>query len=118
MLHSQVNPIAYLVAGLLKDQVFGPAMRAGGALAPIFGPLIGTGPGAGIALMFFFTGILGTSMAICGYLWSTPAPRGGGLAGLFAHTGGGGRNWTIDNTEVIYSGASNGGRVRNCKQST
>jgi MFS family permease len=69
MLRTAVNPIAYLVAGPLADQVFGPAMRAGGALAPLFGPLIGTGPGAGIALMFFFTGILGTSMAICGYLW-------------------------------------------------
>ena len=69
LLRTAVNPLAYLVAGPLADQVFGPAMRADGSLAPIFGPLIGTGPGAGIALMFFFTGILGTSMAICGYLW-------------------------------------------------
>ncbi len=74
MLRMAANPLAYLLAGPLADQVFGPAMQPDGALAPIFGAWIGTGPGAGIALMFFFTGILGTSMALFGYGWR-PARR-------------------------------------------
>ena len=69
MLRVAVNPIAYLLAGPLADRVFEPGMLPGGALVPIFGSLIGTGPGSGIALMFFFTGILGTSMALFGYVW-------------------------------------------------
>ncbi len=43
-------------------------MAAGGSLAPIFGPLIGTGPGAGMALMFVFTGILGSLSSLACYL--------------------------------------------------
>jgi MFS transporter, DHA3 family, macrolide efflux protein len=74
MLRMASMPVAYLLAGPLADRVFEPGMRAGGVLAPIFGPLVGTGPGTGMALMFFFTGILGTSMALCGYLWP-PARR-------------------------------------------
>lgn len=74
MLRMATMPVAYLVAGPLADHVFEPAMEAGGALVPVFGPLVGIGPGSGMAVMFFFTGILGTSMALCGYLWR-PARR-------------------------------------------
>ena len=43
-------PAATLVAGPLADYVMGPAMQPGGALAAVFGPLVGVGPGAGMAL--------------------------------------------------------------------
>ncbi len=46
------NPISPLIAGVLADQVLEPGMRAGGALAPVFSPLVGSGPGSGMALMF------------------------------------------------------------------
>lgn len=52
------NPIAMLVGGLLADNVFEPGMTPDGALAPIFGGLVGTGAGSGISLIFIFTGIV------------------------------------------------------------
>lgn len=62
-------PLGYLVAGPLADRVFEPAMTAGGALSGIFGGLVGTGPGAGMGLMFLCTCIMGTTMCFGGYLF-------------------------------------------------
>ncbi|MCU0521930.1 MAG: MFS transporter [Anaerolineae bacterium] len=51
-------PLAYAVAGPLAERVFEPAMAEGGALASSLGPIIGTGPGHGIALIFVLAGAL------------------------------------------------------------
>jgi DHA3 family macrolide efflux protein-like MFS transporter len=61
-------PVAMILGGRLADTVFEPAMAPGGALAPIFGPLVGTGPGAGMGLIFVFAGVLGVFVALMGYL--------------------------------------------------
>ncbi|HEX6385168.1 MAG TPA: MFS transporter [Anaerolineae bacterium] len=66
-------PLATLIAGPLADVVMEPAMQPGGALAPIFGRLVGTGPGAGMALMMVFSGLFITIAALSGYLF--PAVR-------------------------------------------
>jgi len=47
-----------ILAGPLADRLFEPAMQAGGSLSGAFGWLVGTGPGAGMALMLFFSGLL------------------------------------------------------------
>lgn len=60
---------AYLLAGPLADTVFEPAMQLGGALTSIFGPLVGTGAGAGMALMFVFAGILGVFVGVAALLY-------------------------------------------------
>jgi hypothetical protein len=60
-------PFAMLLAGPLADYVFEPAMSAGGTLAPIFGGFLGTGPGAGMALMFIISGTLGILVGMGGY---------------------------------------------------
>jgi hypothetical protein len=60
-------PIAMLLAGPLADYVFEPAMEEGGTLIPIFGDLVGTGPGAGMASMFIIAGIMGVIVGIGGY---------------------------------------------------
>jgi len=60
-------PVAMLLAGPLADSVFGPAMMQGGSLAELFGWLVGTGPGAGISLMFVIAGALGMLVALGGY---------------------------------------------------
>lgn len=73
MLQQATMPLGYLLAGPLADHVFDPAMAPGGTLAPLFGPLVGTGPGAGIAVMFLFTAAGGTLMGLGGYLF--PAIR-------------------------------------------
>jgi len=66
-------PVAMLLAGPLADNVVGPAMMPGGSLAELFGWLVGTGPGAGISLMFVFAGGLGMLVALSGY--AIPAVR-------------------------------------------
>ena len=66
-------PVAMLLAGPLADGVFEPAMMPGGALASLFGPLVGTGPGAGMGLMFVLSGVAGTLVGLGGYLF--PAIR-------------------------------------------
>jgi MFS family permease len=64
-------PLGYLLAGPLADHLFEPAMTTGGRLAHLFGWLVGTGPGAGIALMFLCTSVLGLAMSLSGYLFPT-----------------------------------------------
>lgn len=64
-----VTPIAALLAGPLADRVFEPAMREGGAWAPLFGKLVGVGPGAGIGLMFFISGLAALAIGLGGYLF-------------------------------------------------
>jgi len=67
------TPIAMLIAGPLADRLFGPGMASDGALARVFGPIVGTGPGAGMGLMFVFAGLLGALVGLGGYLF--PAIR-------------------------------------------
>jgi MFS family permease len=66
-------PIATLLAGPMADYVFEPSMAAGGTLSSLFGGLVGTGPGAGMALMFTTTGLLGALVGLAGY--AIPAVR-------------------------------------------
>jgi hypothetical protein len=66
-------PVAVLFAGPLADRVFEPAMQGGGAMAALFGPLVGTGPGAGMGLMVALSGVFGAAVGIFGYL--VPAVR-------------------------------------------
>ena len=66
-------PVAVLLAGPLADKVFEPAMSSDGWAATIFGPLVGTGPGAGMSLMILLSGVLGVAVGLIGY--SMPAVR-------------------------------------------
>jgi hypothetical protein len=57
-------PVAMVIAGPLADGVMTPSMMPGGALYDAFGWLVGTGPGAGIGLLFVFLGIIGALISI------------------------------------------------------
>ena len=61
-------PITPLLAGLVGDRIFEPAMQEGGALAGTFGWLVGVGPGAGFGLLIFLCGIGGILVGLSGYL--------------------------------------------------
>lgn len=61
-------PLAMLIAGPLSDKILEPAMQAGGSLAARFGWLVGTGPGAGMSLLFVFGGLGAACVAVGGYL--------------------------------------------------
>lgn len=62
-----VTPLSRLAAGPLADYVFEPAMMPSGGLADLFGWLVGTGPGAGMGLMFVLMGVLGALAGVGGY---------------------------------------------------
>ncbi|UCE97002.1 MAG: MFS transporter [Candidatus Bathyarchaeota archaeon] len=60
-------PVSMLLSGSLADNVFEPAMMPEGIWAPIFGMLVGDGPGAGMSLMFVIAGILGILVGLGGF---------------------------------------------------
>jgi uncharacterized repeat protein (TIGR01451 family) len=62
-----VSPISALLAGPLADLVLEPAMKEGGSLAGLWGGLVGTGPGAGMALLFVIGGGLAALVGLGGY---------------------------------------------------
>ncbi|MBD2364301.1 MFS transporter [Anabaena minutissima FACHB-250] len=59
------SAVGYLVAGLLADQVFTPALQSGGVPVSLLGGLFGTGTGAGIALLYV---ICAVCMLLVGFL--------------------------------------------------
>lgn len=59
--------VAYLLSGVLSDQVFEPFMRGDSTIALLIGKVIGDGVGRGIALLLFFVGVL---LAILGVVFS------------------------------------------------
>jgi MFS family permease len=61
------NPISPIIAGTLADFVFEPAMRGDTAMAAHFGPLVGTGPGAGMGLLIVLCGLLGLLVPVIAY---------------------------------------------------
>jgi len=63
--------ISYLIAGPLADKILEPAMRPGGYLAPLFGGIFGTGPGAGMALLYVLTSLCLLLVGIGGYAFRT-----------------------------------------------
>jgi MFS family permease len=67
MIAWSLSTLATLAAGPLADRVLEPAMQTGGKLAPIFGGLVGTGPGAGMGLLFILAGLGGALAGLSGY---------------------------------------------------
>jgi len=61
--------VALPLAGLLADRVFEPLMLGSSRLAGALRPLVGSGPGAGMGLMFVVFGTLGALTALAGYLY-------------------------------------------------
>ncbi|MER6459060.1 MFS transporter [Streptomyces sp. NPDC001288] len=61
-------PLALGMSGLLADHFFVPGMKEGGDLTGWFGGLVGTGPGAGMALMCVLGGAVLVLIGLLGYL--------------------------------------------------
>jgi DHA3 family macrolide efflux protein-like MFS transporter len=61
------QPIAPIIGGTLADFVMEPAMKTTTTLSRFFGPLVGTGPGAGMGLLMLFAGIGGSLVGLSGY---------------------------------------------------
>jgi hypothetical protein len=56
-----------VIVGPLADFYFEPAMMMRGSLAPTFGWLVGTGPGAGMGLMILLSSIFAAIVGFAGY---------------------------------------------------
>ncbi|HVM70465.1 MAG TPA: MFS transporter [Anaerolineales bacterium] len=61
------NPITPIIGGTLADFVLEPAMKTHSGLAAVFGPLFGTGPGAGMGLLFSMCGLGLILVGLAGY---------------------------------------------------
>jgi hypothetical protein len=61
------EPISKALAGVLADHVLEPGMMPGGALAGVFGGLVGTGEGAGMALLLVLCGAASALASVAGY---------------------------------------------------
>ncbi|MGI6368934.1 MAG: MFS transporter [Anaerolineae bacterium] len=69
MIASAITPLAYLLAGPLADQVAGPLMAEGGALAPLLGGILGVGADRGIGLILVITGLLAAAAPMLALFW-------------------------------------------------
>ena len=58
---------AMFLAGPIADSVFEPAMRGNGLIAMVFQPLVGSGPGTGMAAMLVISGLLLGVIGLIGY---------------------------------------------------
>ena len=58
---------APLLAAPLADQVFKPAMSAGGVLEPLLGPILGTGPSRGIGLLVIVLGLTAAAVSFLAF---------------------------------------------------
>jgi hypothetical protein len=62
------NPIAPIIAGVMADQWLEPSMTSGTTgLATTFNSWVGSGPGAGMALLFIFCGLAAALVGLSGY---------------------------------------------------
>ena len=68
MIAQMAFPLGLLLAGPLADFVFEPAMQVGGPLVPLFGWLVGSGPGAGMGLIVLGCGLAGLVSSLGAYL--------------------------------------------------
>ena len=57
-LRFSMMPLGYLLGGILCDLLLEPYMATDAGIR-LFGWLVGTGPGSGMALLFLFTGLIG-----------------------------------------------------------
>ncbi|GAA2209298.1 MFS transporter [Nonomuraea monospora] len=67
MFVSQISsPVAMAFSGPLADHVFEPQAAAGTGLPGLLRPLVGAGPGSGMATMLLLAGLLGAGAALWG----------------------------------------------------
>ncbi len=68
MISQSMMPLAFILSGILADQIFTPLLVEGGALADTFvGHWLGVGPGRGIGLMMICSGLMLLVISVVAY---------------------------------------------------
>jgi hypothetical protein len=67
MIARAASPLAYALAGPLADRIFEPLLAPSGTLAASLGPILGTGPGRGIGLLFMIMGLVKMAITLAGF---------------------------------------------------
>lgn len=57
-------PLGLYLSGVLADNVFEPMMMSSSPIQVFFSSIVGNGAGAGMAVMFLFTGIIGVTICV------------------------------------------------------
>jgi MFS family permease len=74
MISQSMMPLAFLLSGVLADNVFNPLLVEGGGLAKtIIGNFLGVGPGRGIGLMMICSGVI--LLIVSGLAYANPHIR-------------------------------------------
>jgi MFS family permease len=74
MISQSMMPLAFILSGVLADNVFNPLLVKGGGLAEsIIGDFLGVGPGRGIGLMMICSGII--LLIVSGLAYANPHIR-------------------------------------------
>jgi len=69
MIAQSMMPLAFILSGIMADNVFIPLLLEGGALADTFvGDWLGVGPGRGIGLMMICSGLLMLVISVIAYV--------------------------------------------------
>ena len=61
------QPISPIIGGTLADYVLEPAMKTPSTLSAVFGPIFGTGPGAGMGFLISVIGLAAAAVGFTGY---------------------------------------------------
>ncbi|MER6947974.1 amino acid adenylation domain-containing protein [Nonomuraea sp. NPDC000554] len=61
-------PLGYVIIGPLADRAFTPLLQPDGALAATLGPVLGTGPGRGLALVILVSAVILVGWTLYGWL--------------------------------------------------
>lgn len=69
------QPLVVVATALLADHVFERAMGQAGGLRQTFEPLVGFGPGSGMAVMFLVAGVLAVFLALTFWIRGVPLHR-------------------------------------------
>ncbi len=64
------SPISPIIGGTLADFVLEPAMKTQTGLSTLLGPIFGTGPGAGMGVLFFICSLATVLVGVSGYFVS------------------------------------------------
>jgi hypothetical protein len=71
-------PLGLFLGGWLADRVFGPLSAEGSQLHGLLGPLLGDGPGMGLALQFLLVAIAGVLLSMICLMKRIDRPREAG----------------------------------------